>query len=379
MKKIVIGLGFGDEGKGLVVDWLASQNKNSIVVRFSGGHQVGHTVFTDETNHIFSNFGSGTLRGIPTYWSRFCTVEPIGLLTELKILKDKNINPILYIDENCPITTPYDINHNHNFESINKHGSCGVGFGATIEREEKFYSLKFLDLFHSKIFNNKLESIRNYYHTPNIDIESFIACCKILINPTCMESKIELKKFIPRSDNFIFEGSQGLLLDKNIGFFPNVTRANTSTENILELIKEEQALWFHGGFEEEIYLVTRAYQTRHGNGFMTNEDIPHNIIENENETNKDNKYQGKFRKSLLDLSLLKYGLNKEIYINTHYNKTLVITCLDQVVNDYRFTYNDEIVCCLDEDDFVTKISNILNIKKVYISRTNNSKNIVRFK
>jgi adenylosuccinate synthase len=68
------------------------------VIRFSGGHQAGHTVVTDDTRHVFSNFGSGTLRGVPTYWSKFCTVEPIGLLNELDALKIKGYNPILYID-----------------------------------------------------------------------------------------------------------------------------------------------------------------------------------------------------------------------------------------------------------------------------------------
>ena len=134
--KIVLGIGFGDEGKGMTVDRLCSHSPDdTLVVRFSGGHQVGHTVVRDEYRHVFSNFGSGTLRGVPTYWSQYCTVEPIGLLRELSILKQENINPILYIDAKCPITTPYDIEYNRKIESKNMHGSCGVGFGTTLNEK----------------------------------------------------------------------------------------------------------------------------------------------------------------------------------------------------------------------------------------------------
>ena len=87
----------------------------------------------------------------------------------------------------------------------------------------------------------------------------------------------------------IFEGSQGLLLDQHHGFFPNVTRANVGLENVESFTGLNDIY--------EVYLVTRAYQTRHGNGFMTNENRPHNITENIEETNKEHEYQGKFRRS----------------------------------------------------------------------------------
>src|SRR5690606_12238557 len=106
--KAVIGIGFGDEGKGITTDFLCSRSRNPIVVRFSGGHQAGHTVVLNGVRHVFSNFGSGTLRGAPTYWAKYCTVNPIGIINELDSLIKKGITPKLYIDEKCPITTPYD-------------------------------------------------------------------------------------------------------------------------------------------------------------------------------------------------------------------------------------------------------------------------------
>ena len=74
--RVVIGSNFGDEGKGLTVDYLCHQGAG-VVVRFNGGAQAGHTVCLDRLRHVFSHFGSGTLRGVPTYLSQFFIVNPI--------------------------------------------------------------------------------------------------------------------------------------------------------------------------------------------------------------------------------------------------------------------------------------------------------------
>ena len=91
----------------------------------------------------------------------------------------------------------------------------------------------------------------------------------------------------------------------------------------------------------ETYYVTRAYQTRHGIGYMTNADLPISYIKiNPNETNVDTGYQGTFRKSVLDLDLLKYALSCDKYYNSDWSpKKLVITCCDQV--DEKKNKSDE--------------------------------------
>jgi adenylosuccinate synthase len=353
MRVAVIGLGFGDEGKGMVTDYLCSQSHNAIVVRFSGGHQAGHTVVTEDKRHVFSNFGSGTLRNIPTYWSQFCTIEPIGLIRELQILLSMGLTPSLYIDERCPITTPYEIKHNQEIHELEKHGTCGVGFGATIEREENMHSITAIDLNYPAVLRIKLNLLQNYYKGYNVSLDEFYACIRKIID----SSNIIITSPIYNED-VIFEGSQGLLLDKDIGFFPHVTRANTGTKNILAL-----------DFKPDLYLVTRAYQTRHGDGIMTNESLPHNIIIDERETNKTNKYQGVFKRSLLDLDLLMYGINKDDYIRRNkIDATLVITCLDHITNEYRFTHKGNIIYCNNERDFIDKISQIIGINNLLLSR-----------
>ena len=354
----VIGLGFGDEGKGITTDFLCSRLENPLVIRYCGGPQAGHTVFHNNTSHVFSHFGSGTLRGVPTYWSKFCPVDPVGLMKEYEILVNKHVIPIIYLDKKAPIITPFEKVANRENSIYIKHGTCGVGVGMTIEREENKYSLTLDDLLNPCIFEIKLNTIRDSYstrirqHADNY-LDEFFKGCEYLKNKC--EIVQNYYDISVKYNNKVFESSQGLLLDPSIGFFPHVTRSNIGVRNIIKI--SDRFLF--------LYLVTRAYQTRHGKGPMTNENIPHNILSDSKETNVTNTFQGKFRRSLLDLDLLLYGINKEPYISQRRTKaTLVITCLDHIVNEYRYTYKNKIHCCVDQEEFTKKISHILNIYDV---------------
>src|SRR5271157_4117142 len=173
--KVVVGLSYGDEGKGVVTDYLCSLNpKNTAVVRFSGGHQCGHKVIRDGVEHVFSNFGSGTLLGCPTYWSEYCTFEPVGFWNEYQILKAKGITPKIIIHPNAPVVTPYDIIANENGIE-REHGTTGTGFYQTKKRH--FDCGIQLDVKSLLIDIDKtatrLSYIQDYYGTPP-DQEAFV-------------------------------------------------------------------------------------------------------------------------------------------------------------------------------------------------------------
>lgn len=373
--KAVLGLGFGDEGKGLFTDYLCSQTNPSktLVIRFSGGQNSGHTIYLGNKNHVFSNFGSGTLRGIPTYWDKYCTFDPVGAIKEFNILKLKGIKSKIYVNSKCPITTPEDKFFNVKQDKDNNHGTCGVGIGTTHQREDNHYSLLFEDILNPIIFNIKYKQICEQYYK-NLDLncssrEEFFDSINYLRGLGDNFIKIDHIPF--NYENYIYEGSQGLLLDQKIGFFPNVTRSNTDLTNIDPFCREN------------VYLVTRTYQTRHGNGPMTNEEIPHNIKVNPNEANKDDGYQGIFRRSLLDLDLLIYGIQKA-NISRNCCIHLVVTCLDHVRNDYRLTYRRNILGFSTEKDFIRFIVNSLYNNSIfilctYLSRSPYSENIEIFK
>lgn len=318
---IVLGMGFGDEGKGLTTSYLCSKVKAPIVVRFSGGHQAGHTVVHEGIRHTFSNFGSGTLQGAVTYWSKFCTVCPVGIFREAAKLNRNDLKLILH--PLCPITTPYDKQQNQALEGGLKHGSVGVGFGTTLQRQEDNYQLFVQDLFYPQIFKQKMERIKGYYekinqliHVPEKDLINFMLAVEWL---TKFVEVREDSFLYANAERVIFEGSQGIMLDKDFGFFPNVTRSNTTSKNVFEMPNAA----------DDVFYVTRCYQTRHGNGFMTNEVKDLGLVNNENEANTSNKWQGDFRVGHLDKELLNYALACDHHFSKGLRKNLVITCLDQ--------------------------------------------------
>ncbi len=369
--KAVIDLGFGDSGKGTFTAYLCSILNNPIVVRFSGGHQAGHNVVHNGVRHVHASFGSGTLQGVPTYWTKNCTFYPSAFLNELDVLMKKGITiPKVYVDAKCPVTTFLDVLHNKKVNDKTKHGSCGVGFGATLEREENHYSLLVEDLKHPTILEIKLKLIAKYYdisfYQDEKEYRYFLKDCKDVLDNIEIVNRDNNPLFMQHApaNDIIYEGSQGLLLDKDIGFFPHVTRGNVGS-----------SLLHYQADVDEVFYITRAYQTRHGNGPMTNQHIRHNISDNPNETNKPN-YQGVFRKTLLDVDLLLYSISKDDSDAT--NTSLVITCLDHVENEWRFTYGGHVINCLNEYDFIDKIVSILSDHlngEVYVSHSDEFKNI----
>ncbi|WP_128330438.1 adenylosuccinate synthetase [Apibacter sp. HY039] len=344
MIHIVLGTGFGDEGKGQCVHSLS--DKNTLVIRFSGGHQCGHTVISESgKRHIFSQFGSGSFRNASTYISEFCTMYPIGLFEEYNTLKNKLSSELkMYVHPMVNITTPFDLAYNRTISMINGHGTCGVGFGATLERSEEFYNLYANDLFTPYIYNTKFSLIEKYYKEKvrklnmssqiiyeqevchamegwKESIEFFQQFCKIHVL-----SEIHLKY-----KHMVFEGSQGILLDQNFGFFPHVTRSNTTSKNALEIIGENQ---FHNK-EISTWYVSRCYQTRHGNGPFSDSDSI-KLKNTSEETNQANNWQGNFRISKLDFSLIKHSLTCDKIYNMSSRKNLIFTCMDQLIEKELF-------------------------------------------
>ncbi|PHN04697.1 adenylosuccinate synthetase [Flavilitoribacter nigricans] len=344
---IVIGLGYGDEGKGLTTDYLCRQYARTLIVRFSGGHQAGHTVVTPEgQRHVFSSIGSGALYGAPTYWSRFCTFYPIAFRNEYAALAEQyGLRPQVYVDALAPVTTPYEVFLNRKRERINAHGSCGVGFGATLERQESPYRLFVQDLAYPFVLEKRLQAIRQYYweltgedpltEAMALQLEQFkLAAAEALSCITIVREKEFIPELTGRGfDQLLFEGSQGILLDMDHGFFPHVTRCNTVSKNALQLIETYRLP------RPEIYYISRAYQTRHGNGYLSNTNLPLELIENPQETNQYNEWQGHQRRSVLDIDLLHYALEADANYCGRVEKRLVLTCLDQLPGALPYTRN----------------------------------------
>ncbi|SMC90588.1 adenylosuccinate synthetase [Chryseobacterium sp. YR221] len=331
MKKaqIVIGLGFGDEGKGITTDFLAQQNHESVVIRFSGGQQAAHTVMMEDRKHVHSSFASGALRGLPSYFTEHCTIHPLFLFNEREELKAKNGNTELHIHPLAKVTTPFDVWQNRNNSKNLEHGTCGKGVGATMKRNESPYKLFAIDLIAPReMLIEKLKGIAYYYGFMDEDqmdeqMNPFLEAIEEI------NWKIDDYSYLNSFENLIFEGSQGVLLDMDHGVFPNVTYAHTTSKNAYEICKELDIK------DIEVYYVTRSYATRHGNGWMSNEKEMM-LKNNEEETCTFNEYQKDLRFGDLDYKLLNYSLKLDgAYVNST-KKNLVITCLDQIDEEFKF-------------------------------------------
>lgn len=167
--------------------------------------------------------------------------------------------------------------------------------------------------------------------------------------------------------NLVFEGSQGIMLDKDHGIFPNVTYANTTSKNAFDIISKLNNLNLEdlNGYtifkdDIEIYYITRCYQTRHGNGYMSSEGNI-SLINNQEEINVKNQYQGEFRVGELDYNILKYALEIDNIYSNNISKNLIMTCLDQ---------RPEFI-----PDYSKLADNKIYFKNIYNSYSTESKNI----
>ena len=136
---LTVDLGFGDAGKGSIVDYLTRAHDAHTVVRYSGGAQAGHRVVTEEGHeHVFSQFGAGTLAGAESFLSRFMLVEPLAIRNEaahLATLGHGDALARLALDGRATVITPFHRAINRLREMARgtaRHGSCGIGVGETV-------------------------------------------------------------------------------------------------------------------------------------------------------------------------------------------------------------------------------------------------------
>lgn len=347
--KAVIGSNYGDEGKGKMVDYFAYMTaKPCIVVCANGGAQRGHTVVTsNEGQHIFHHFGSGTFAGADTYLPQQYIVNPMIFVQELIELKAIYTSPFkVYMNLNCLCSTPYDMMINQIIEEsrgINRHGSCGVGIWETILRNEatvgEMFKMtdsdmrRYLKSVRDSYFIHRLKGkgieipdrwARIYYSNELIEhyIRDFKYMCS-MIEPCLSDT------FLKTYNTIIFENGQGLLLDQNIKDSKYSTPSNTGSTNIRKMVDDV----FDNDYEIEVCYVSRTYLTRHGEGELSTEVGVNNLnINLSTETNVWNKNQGMFRYGILDVKELSNRIDEDF--NKHWKNTPAIKAC-------AFTHCDE--------------------------------------
>jgi adenylosuccinate synthase len=306
---IVVDLGFGDSGKGTVVDRLCAQGSARTVVRFNGGAQAAHNVVTDDgRHHTFAQFGSGTFTpGVRTHLSRFMLVDPLALASEAAHLRSVGVPDALdrlTVDASALLTTPYHRAVNRARESARgaaRHGSCGMGIGETAS-----YALEHPEAPRAGDCRSPVR-LRRLLHEVRDWALSLFPALELPPVDDCAEAFLafgEAVRIVPdeflrrllRTGPAVFEGAQGVLLDEWHGFHPYTTWSTTTFANALELLEGADALRLG---------VVRKYLTRHGPGPFVTEDPALDLLEPHNTHGT---WQGAFRTGHFDAVALRYAL-----------------------------------------------------------------------
>jgi adenylosuccinate synthase len=328
MKAIaIIGANYGDEGKGLMTDYICSKGNTDVVVRFNGGAQAGHTVATPTgQRHVFQHFGSGTFAGVPTYLSKFFLVNPVMFHEERAKLMALKATPIVSVDMEAQVTTPADMLINQAFEKKGGHGSCGVGINETMQRVKAGYGLTVNDLLDQR----KIERIYTEWVPARIkalaldmpwgedQIDLWTAVFKTACNGFLDTASVVRSCF---ASHVLFEGAQGLALDQRAKGFPHVTHSNTGMKNVRELCMD-----FGLPAAKPIY-VTRSYLTRHGKGPLPHEmQMPAWVKDS---TNVSHEFQGTLRYAPLNFVNIE-AMHQRIFADVgDQDYEFAVTCIDQ--------------------------------------------------
>lgn len=343
--KAVIGAGYGDEGKGTTTDALAARDPG-VVVRSNGGAQAGHTVTTpDGRRHVFHHIGAGALAGAATQLSRFFVVHPMFFVEERKVVEGLGGCVDIGVDPRAIVTTPYDVLINQAVEAHRgnaRHGSCGFGFGESIERSLRADLLvRAGDLVRNDLVE-RLDRIRRFWVPKRLDafgvpmtdeirgvldddavLRHYLVDCEETLDAIHLVRDARALQGRPVQ----FEGAQGLLLDQDRGAFPHVTRSNTGLLNMLAIAAE-------AGIEQiDAHYATRAYVTRHGAGPLAHEEDGLDAFEIVDPTNEPNAWQGAIRHAELDLDVLATAIQQDIGLaagtGIAVDAGVVVTCIDQ--------------------------------------------------
>lgn len=365
--RIVVGLGYGDEGKGTIVDFLARGHEVPVtVVRFNGGGQAAHNVVdADGTHHVFSQFGSGTLAGARTHLSRFMLIDPFALHAEAVHLAGimlpgveitaalTKIFNLITIDRDCTVVTPFHIAANRLKETMRgdkRHGSCGMGIHeAMVDREdglviragelELAMPERTVNGVHKRSTYDTMVEIQRkkrsgFSHETLVRLasedEDLAVQVQMLTDPEAPGLFLEsMRTFmldvhftdgmeVGIEDELIFEGAQGVLIDEHFGDFPFVTHSTTTPANALTILEEMD---YEG--EVEVIGVIRGYHTRHGRGpFIEAPDLAKWFVDQHNGYGP---WQEDFKVGPLNGSRLKYAVNCIGGVDG-----IAVTCLDQV-------------------------------------------------
>ena len=270
---VILGLQWGDEGKGKIVDYLAS--KYDVVARFQGGPNAGHTLEFDNIKHVLHQVPSGIFRNnTKNVVGNGVVLDPVIFRKEIEALKKFDIEPFynLYISKRAQLILPTHRLLDAAYEKSKgdeKIGSTLRGIGPTYQDKTARIGLRVGDTISSD-FNKKYEKLKSKHlgilnlHEIEFDLESleeeFFSALEYLKKFKLVDTEYLINQSLAAHETVLAEGAQGSLLDVDFGSYPYVTSSNTTCAGVCT------GLGIAPTKIGQVYGIFKAYCTRVGEG-----------------------------------------------------------------------------------------------------------------
>ncbi|MCJ8191545.1 adenylosuccinate synthase [Sphingomicrobium aestuariivivum] len=270
----VIGAQWGDEGKGKIVDWLAS--RADLVVRFQGGHNAGHTLVVGGTTYKLSLLPSGIVRGTPSVIGNGVVLDPWALKSEIEKVRGQGVEITpdnLWIAENTPLILPIHRDLDALREDALSKGKIGTtrrGIGPAYEDKVGRRAIRVCDLAEldhiAPIFERLCahhDHLRAGFGEDPIDRDELLAQLREIagfVTPFVRPVWRDLDEARRDGSRILFEGAQGTMLDVDHGTYPFVTSSNTVSGTV------GAGSGMGPNAAGTVLGITKAYTTRVGSG-----------------------------------------------------------------------------------------------------------------
>lgn len=364
---VLLGLQWGDEGKGKVVDFLAP--KYDFIARFQGGPNAGHTLKFDDKKHVLHQIPSGIFRkNKHNIIGNGVVLDPVIFKNEVDSIHEKfkiNLHEIISISNKAQLISPVHrlldkvLEKNKGDKKI---GSTLKGIGPTYQDKIGRHGLRVGDVL-SKSFKDKYAKQKSYHdyfldghYDDNFKLEeeNFFLSVQFLKKFEITDTEYLINNNLNKEKKFLAEGAQGTLLDIDFGSYPFVTSSNTTTAGACI------GLGISPRKISNVYGIFKAYCTRVGAGPFPTElfdDVGDTIAHNGNEFGSTT---GRPRRcGWLDIPALKYSVMLNGVTHLYIMKADVLSDFDEVKVCTGYIYDGK------EIDYFPSIIDSDNIKPVY--------------
>jgi len=271
----VMGLQWGDEGKGKIVDLLATDA--DVIVRFQGGANAGHTIIVGDKKFILHLIPSGILHA-----DKICLIgngvvlDPFSFVEELRLLQATGIHTDgrLFVSAHCNLALPYHKLVDEVEERERGDGSIGTtlrGIGPAYRDKVARVGVRLVDIFNDRLIREKFDqqkTLKERYLAlaPDDNRADMRANLELLLSlrnvfaPMMCDTSAKLAELNARGKSILFEGAQGAMLDVDLGTYPFTTSSNTTVGGALT------GLGIGPRMITEVVGVVKAYSTRVGGG-----------------------------------------------------------------------------------------------------------------